>query len=404
MQVIAGGGGPASTTTTTTTTTTSTTTSSTTSTTTPPETSTLPPTTIAEPTTPAPQPTSTTATTSPAPPGGQFTADFSSPADLDRFDWQVFHGGIDVLSRGPEQPRSWHGDHDMSCGAPTTQRDVHLHGGRPVPVRPEHTANWSGKLRPVPTRAKGHVMTSKSTAAVGYARVDFSPRQTLQQRVPGVLGPELDRPGWAQVDAGVGRARERCCPGATVAASTTCCQFRQADVAVNGERLAGDAFMLGDAERHDAGVRVGQASSRPGRLQRVQGPPTRRAGSVNASVDAGGSACASSSSDRTAPRYERSPAQPCPTGPVRVLFQDVTYDELQGAPSPQRKRYGPTRGTGTTSRSLERPANLSCGRVEFVGTMTVFWVVIGTNSGGTSSEASIVPPRGSSDANGIWAR
>jgi hypothetical protein len=115
----------------------------------------------------SPPPTSPPTTAPAAPPGG-FSEDFSQPSSVDRFQFAIGFSGTDA---GPASTlpadSNWMGDHDMSCGAPTTQRLVH--GDTP--------AEMVWYCAPGGSSAAGHVMTS--AAAVGYAQVDFSPKQTF---------------------------------------------------------------------------------------------------------------------------------------------------------------------------------------------------------------------------------
>jgi hypothetical protein len=147
----------------------------TTTTTTVPETTvpetTLPPvsTTTAVPETSSTVTTPPPATTTPPPPSGtQFFEDFSTAAAFTtRFDkgWS----GLDpwLWRDMPWIPsvQQWSGDHDMSCGAPTTMRDVHQTADK---------AEMFWYCAPGGDPAKGHVMTAANST--GYNILWFSPK------------------------------------------------------------------------------------------------------------------------------------------------------------------------------------------------------------------------------------
>jgi hypothetical protein len=253
------------------------------------------------------------------PVGGQFTADFSSAGDVDRFAWQVFHGGIDPFPR-PDQPRSWHGDHDMSCGAPTTSREVHLSGeALPGPVSGAGEMVWW--CAPGNDPAKGHVMTS--IAAIAYAHIDFSPRQVFTN-VSRVCWDqnwtELGGRKWTQVSV---------IPEALFQANGGRFDYvmpsLQGDVAVNGERLAGGTFML-SMLRASTQVFVGQGFEwvdfggfdTPDKARRFRQCIIDQGGSVRLELER---------PDGTEVRTV--PGATLPDGPARVIFQDVSYDSFK---------------------------------------------------------------------------
>lgn len=74
-------------------------------------------------TTVAPTTTTTTTTTSTTLPGqngsAQFVATFDNNEGLDAFDYGVWHRDPYIVAR-----TSWSGDHDLSCGDPSTQRTI----------------------------------------------------------------------------------------------------------------------------------------------------------------------------------------------------------------------------------------------------------------------------------------
>ncbi|MCD6056583.1 MAG: hypothetical protein K0Q89_113 [Thermomicrobiales bacterium] len=158
-------------------TTTTTTTLPPTTTTTPSTTTTVPVTTAPPPTTTttAPATTSSTSTSLPPEPSGDFLADFASAADFyGRFQLDVhFRDDANV-----DYGRVFGGDHDMACGAPTTQRDVHIHSsidGANVNLANSELFWWCA---PGGDAAKGHVMTGMADVD-GYTILSFSPNQTF---------------------------------------------------------------------------------------------------------------------------------------------------------------------------------------------------------------------------------
>jgi hypothetical protein len=113
-------------------------------------------------TTSAPTTTSTT-----QPPSGDFVASFDTPADFyGRFDTDVHFRADDY-----NETATFHGDHDASCGAPTTGRTVHLDSTNNSEVF------WH--CAPGGDPAKGHIMTGMGPAGFGYAIVTFKPKQSF---------------------------------------------------------------------------------------------------------------------------------------------------------------------------------------------------------------------------------
>jgi hypothetical protein len=114
----------------------------------------------------APPPAAPGPPTPPPPPGGQFTATFDTSGDFyNRFQMHVSHG-VDPVA-DPGGIKSWSGDHDMSCGAPETQRTVHA----------ANHAEMFWWCAPGGDPTKGHIMTSMNT--LGYSIVSFAPRQVF---------------------------------------------------------------------------------------------------------------------------------------------------------------------------------------------------------------------------------
>lgn len=119
--------------------------------------------------------------TTPPPAGVQFFDDFSTVEAMNRYDWQVFHGGIQDPRTLPDGVHSWWGDHSMACAAPATTmpptlgqlREVHTHPATADPGPVEtigEVAYWCGPSGP----DSGHFMSSMET--VGYASIAFTPK------------------------------------------------------------------------------------------------------------------------------------------------------------------------------------------------------------------------------------
>jgi hypothetical protein len=137
-----------------------------------PTTTRAPSTTAAPTTTRAPSTTAAPTTTRPPVTGAQFVASFDTAQDFfNRFQRQVFFGGGGrVATNEAGQPiGQWHGDHNMACEAPTTQRTVHSDGA--------HDAEMFWWCAPGGDATKGHIMTSMYTG--GYAQVLFSPTRSF---------------------------------------------------------------------------------------------------------------------------------------------------------------------------------------------------------------------------------
>ena len=130
----------------------------------------------------------TTTSVAPPPPGAYFE-DFASPTDFDAFDrgWS----GLDpsTFPDYVEHIDEWNGDHDMSCGAPTTLRLIH------VDNKADHFW-WCGPGGP----DTGHVMIGINTT--GYNIAWISPRQWFRDVSRVCWDQSLNQVGggkWAQV-------------------------------------------------------------------------------------------------------------------------------------------------------------------------------------------------------------
>ena len=196
------------------------------------------PTTVAPTGPPAPPPTGPPA---PPPTGpSQFVEDFSTSAGLDRFNWELFHGGIVDIFTTDSAILEWPGDHDHSCGDPnTTSRTVHVHADAapgPVANMGEHVY-WCA---PSNDPAHGHFMTSMNSP--GYTHLDFAPAQSFNnvRRICWDQNlTELGGQKWTQVTV---------VPEATFQTNGRLHQYvspdQQSEIARNGIKLTGDDFML----------------------------------------------------------------------------------------------------------------------------------------------------------------
>ena len=100
-----------------------------------------------------------------------FTEAFDDPASLDRFQWQ-FHHGVSFW----QENFSWRGDHDDGCGKPTTTRNIEV--AEDIVLFPDGMGDLDRYGNFVYWCAPGgdgtgHVMTSFNTD--GYAQIAFSP-------------------------------------------------------------------------------------------------------------------------------------------------------------------------------------------------------------------------------------
>jgi hypothetical protein len=287
-------------------------------------TSTLPPTTST--TQPAP-----TATTSPPPTGGDFVEDFSAEASVGRFTWQISHGGVNPFPR-TDQPRSWHADHDMACSAPPTLRVVELVGASP-PGPISVAGGGAFWCAPGADPAKGHVMTS--TELTAYGHIDFSPSRSFTNvnRVCWDMNrSDLGGRKWAQVSI---------IPEAAFQAAGGVLDYvrpnLEGDVAAAGPDLPVGAFQL-STFRSETLFSVGdgnEAGNDPTDqiLDMFAKPPSDRANRYRHCLERTATGTRLVVVDHT-----KSPPDPwtnttqldMPTGPVRVIFQDVTYDSIKG--------------------------------------------------------------------------
>jgi hypothetical protein len=263
----------------------------------------------------------------------QFSEDFSSEASLSRFTWQMTHGGVDPFPRS-DQPRNWHGSHDMACNAPPSLRDVNLHGAT-QPGSVDVVGNSVWWCAPGGEATRGHVMTSMSLVAYGH--LDFSPSQTFSdvERICWDMNrSELGGRKWAQVSV---------IPEAQFQANGGNLDYvdpgLQGDVAAAGEHLGPGAFQFftfRSATRFSNGGPDPSANTDDRSIQtldafgtaatdeatRYRHCLTETAGGVELTIARG--------TNPAAVRTKAGGDFHFPDGPVRVIFQDVTYDSIKG--------------------------------------------------------------------------
>jgi hypothetical protein len=294
-------------------------------------------TTTAPPATTTTQPPATTTTvpapTTTQPAGVQFSEDFSLQSSVDRFTWQTSHGGVDPFPRD-DQPRSWHADHDMACGAPPTLRTVNLApASQPGPI--SVTGGGAFWCAPNSEAAKGHVMTS--TVLTAYGHIDFSPSRSFTNvnRICWDMNrSELGGRKWAQVSI---------IPEAAFQANGGVLDYvrpnLEGDVAAAGPDLPPGAFLL-TTFRSEALMSVGDgvetgADPTEGFTQggSFGKPASDRAARYPHCLERTATGTRFTSTDTSQDPDDPWPVHvglDMPTGPVRVIFQDVTYDSIKG--------------------------------------------------------------------------
>ncbi len=251
-----------------------------------------------------------------------FDAKFETAADLGRFDWEVFHGGIDPFGRGADQPQQWHGDHNMACQAPTTLRDVNLVGAG-GPGGPEVAGDMIWFCAPGGDATKGHVMTS--TALLGYGQIDFSPKQSFA---------DVEKVCWDQnwtENGGRKWTQVTIIPEALFQSNGGRLDYvskdLQEDVAVGGLRLTGTAWML-TMLRASTGVQIGQTDV----YANVSGFRTddKARRFHQCAIDQGDGTVRLELERLDGTTEIRIAPGSFPDGPARVILQDVTYDSFKG--------------------------------------------------------------------------
>ena len=148
----------------------------------PPAPTTQPPAPTTPETTQAPSPTTPVTTQAPAPTtvpppvttpppgqGGTFFEDFAGNSGLERFQTGVYHRDDDVVN-----VTSWPGDHDLSCGPPTSSRTIH----RDQPDESFYLC-------------RDHLMTSVGDTS-GYSIAWFTPDQTFNRSESNVVSWDVN--------------------------------------------------------------------------------------------------------------------------------------------------------------------------------------------------------------------
>ena len=289
-----------------------------------------PPAPTTAPTAPPPAPTTAPTTPTTPPPGppappptgpSQFVEDFATSAGLDRFNWELFHGGIVDIFRTDSAILEWPGDHDHSCGDPnTTSRTVHVHADAapgPVANMGEHVYYCAPSNDP----ARGHFMTSMNSP--GYTHLDFSPAQSFNnvRRICWDQNlTELGGQKWIQVTVVSeakfqtnGRLHQYVTPD------------QQSEIARNGIKLTDDDFML-NLIRGSTSTFVGQqVADRNFAGFHFHGDKSQRF--RHCLTDLNNGTVQIDMYDRTGPGSVETRVQRggWNDGQVRVIFQDITY-------------------------------------------------------------------------------
>jgi hypothetical protein len=250
-----------------------------------------------------------------------FTADFSTPADFfDRFQTEIFHGTGPITPQLPLE-RRWFGDHDDQCHPPDTHR--------PIAVEDlDRQIYWCAPNGP----DTGHVMTSMFTS--GYAQIDFAPNRSFTN---------VRRVCWDQNNTRMGRKWTQVVvvPESVYQANNRRLGYvhpgLENDVAVAGVKATNGTYILAFANgstetftkaSSDPTIGVGPAIYDANFAGFETDDPAKRwhncmvdneNGTITYTLERPGTCC----STRTQPGR-------LPNGPVRVIFQDDTYDAPKG--------------------------------------------------------------------------
>jgi len=175
-----------------------------------------------------------------------FQDDFSSPGEMNRYDWQVFNGGTftnDDPNTVADAPKAWWGDHDEMCSPPPAQgeagkrRVIHAHAGT-APGPFEALGGLVFHCAPNGPES-AHFMTAIDS--VGYTAVGWSPQPVLTNvhRVCWDMSLNDVAGWWMQMEV---------VPLAQFQANGSRLNYQSPDlgseVAFNAAKLTGDAFMF----------------------------------------------------------------------------------------------------------------------------------------------------------------
>jgi hypothetical protein len=250
----------------------------------------------------------------------EFVETFDSAAALDRFEFAVHHP---VLFFQPI--RSWQGDHDAGCGAPPSTRTVNLPGNRnPGDGKTYDRVVGEAVYWCAPGGAgTGHMMTSFNTDS--YAQIDFSPKQVFtdvkhvcwDQNMTD-LGPRK----WTQLVV---------VPEATFQANGGRMDYVAPRIetgpGADGLRVRGDTFLLEVLQGSTA------VSSGGGDSTDFKGFTTAdKKRRFKTCVTDLGNGQVRIELERESSVETRVMRGSFPTGPVRVIFQDDTYNAPKAPP------------------------------------------------------------------------
>ena len=267
-----------------------------------------------------PPPTTVPASPPTTPPVGfQFFEDFSTEAGFrNRFATHVGNEprperllpGLGVLS--------WPGDHDLSCGAPTAQRTVHV-------ANHDELFWWCAPNGP----DTGHVMTSMETS--GYAIVSFTPNQAFTN---------VRQVCWDQnlTDLGGGKwSNVVIVPEGTYQRNAPRLDYVSAGF--NDQNGPGGFNLQGNGEVFGVKVFRGTMMMYRGDTTLFQSGDSWTAGNDRATryrhcVTDHGNGTVTMSQARSAGSVTYSAAGSFPPGRVRVIFQDDNYDTVKHSGRP----------------------------------------------------------------------
>jgi hypothetical protein len=295
-----------------------------------------PPTTVvarSAPTTDA-RPTTTTTAAAPTPPtseagsdasetGAAFIETFDTPDALDRFDFAIHHA---VPYKQPI--RSWKGDHAADCAPPPSTRQIRLPGDRVPGDGKTYTADTGDAVywcAPDGTPATGHLMTTFDT--IDYAQVDFAPKPVFT---------DVQRVCWDQnmTDLGIRKWTQL----VVVDLDT----FERNDERMDyvsprvdegpasfATKLTGDVFLM-EVLGGSTNVRVGHERADPDFRGFLTSDKKRRFTICVTDLEDG---TVEVQLERDTQVETRIHQGSFPDGPVRVIFQDDTYNAPKSPPT-----------------------------------------------------------------------
>jgi hypothetical protein len=252
-----------------------------------------------------------------------FVETFDTIESLDRFDFAIHHA---VPYKEPIH--EWLGDHDLSCAAPPSTRTIELPGNREPGDGKTYTTDTGDAVywcAPDGTAKTAHLMTTFAT--VDYAQVDFSPKETFT---------DVRRVCWDQnlTDLGIRKWTQL----VVVDAET----FEENDERMDyvsprvdegpasfATKLTGDVFLM-EVVGGSTNVRVGHDRSDNDFRGLLTTDKKRRFTTCVTDLEDG---TVEIELEREADTEIRTLQGGFPDGPVRVIFQDDTYNNPKSPPT-----------------------------------------------------------------------